>query len=67
MAHYKSQTACQEAAESYRFATADTDKIGEGAGQIAEGVTGHIRKRWPFILLGAIYIKVRSDQLARQR
>ncbi len=45
----------------------DTDKIGEGADQIAEGVTGHIRKRWPFILLLGIYVKVRSDQLARGR
>lgn len=67
MAHYKSQTACQEAAESYRFGTADTDKIGDGAGQIAEGVTGHVKKRWPFILLLGIYIKVRSDQVARGR
>ena len=67
MVHYKSQTACQEAAATWRMGSVDTDKIGEGADQIAEGVTGHIRKRWPFILLLGIYVKVRSDQLARGR
>ena len=58
MAHYKSKAGCQEV-HQYRFGAQEPD--------LQDQAGSYLKKRWPFILLLGVYIKVRSDQVARGR